>query len=212
VTDELISRLSADLTPVPPRMVERRLTLALAVGMALTVVVAIVLLQLVIGRPMGAAWGSPMFWVKGGYTLAFGLVGLAAAPALARPDGRIVWPLIVAGALLLVALCTGTMMWSRADWSMPMLMGATALVCPWLIVVIALPMLGSLLLALRSMAPRSPTMAGMAAGLAAGGFGALIYALYCGETGMMFMAVWYSLGVGLTAALGSLLGRWLLRW
>ena len=29
---------------------------------------------------------------------------------------------------------------------------------------------------------------------------------------MMFMAVWYSLGVAATAVLGALLGRLLLRW
>ena len=65
---------------------------------------------------------------------------------------------------------------------------------------------------LRAMAPRSGAMAGFAAGLLAGGFGAAIYSFYCGETGMMFMAVWYSLGVAATAVLGALLGRLLLRW
>ncbi|QQR39828.1 DUF1109 domain-containing protein [Devosia rhizoryzae] len=212
MTDQLISRLADDLIPVPPRSMERRLLLAVATGFALTAVLTVLVFGLLLDRPFGAAWGSMMFWVKGGYALAFGLLGLAAAPALARPDGRIRWPLVGAAALLLVAICTGSMLWSQAGYNMPMLMGATALICPWLITLAALPMLGTLLSALRSTAPHSPTMAGVAAGLCAGGLGAATYAVYCAETGMMFMAVWYSLGIGIVAALGALLGRFLLRW
>lgn len=212
MTDQLISQLAADLRPVPPRAMEQRLLIALLSGFAVTVVLAVVVFDLLLDRPFGAAWGSVMFWVKGGYALSFGLLGFAAAPALARPDGHIRWPLVGAAALLLVAVCTASMIWMSADFPMPMLMGATALVCPWLILLAALPMLGSLLLAIRTMAPRSPTMAGLAAGLASGGLGATVYAIYCGETAMMFMAVWYSLGIALAAALGALLGRLLLRW
>ncbi|HWU18721.1 MAG TPA: NrsF family protein, partial [Devosia sp.] len=58
----------------------------------------------------------------------------------------------------------------------------------------------------------SPTLAGFAAGLIAGGFGAWAYSFYCGETSMMFMAIWYSLGIGLTALLGAALGKLVLRW
>jgi hypothetical protein len=55
-------------------------------------------------------------------------------------------------------------------------------------------------------------MAGFAAGLVAGGLGAAVYSFYCGETSMMFMAVWYSLGIFMLAAIGAVLGRLLLRW
>jgi hypothetical protein len=165
-----------------------------------------------LGRPFGGAFGGPMFWVKFGYTLAFGLFGLAAAPVLARPDGRIVWPLLVAGLLVLLALVLGTVDWMRADWAMPALMGDTAMVCPWLITLTGLPILGVLLSAMRGLAPRSPALAGFAAGLVAGGFGALAYAFYCGETGMMFMAVWYTLGMAMTALLGAIIGSVMLRW
>ena len=102
--------------------------------------------------------------------------------------------------------------WMRADWAMPVLMGGTAMVCPWLITLTGLPILAILLGAMRGLAPRSPARAGLAAGLVAGGFGALAYAFYCGETGMMFMAVWYSLGIAMTALLGAIIGKFLLRW
>ncbi|MHA6297305.1 NrsF family protein [Devosia sp. CAU 1758] len=212
MTDDLIARLSSDLKPVPPRALERRLWTALAVGIAGSLLLGPLFLDLVMGRPFGGAWGSAMFWGKLAFTLGLGLLGLIAVPALSRPDGRLVWPLLAAVALALSALAMGTMGWMQADWAMPMLMGGTALVCPWLIILTAAPMLAMLLGAMRRFAPASPTLAGLAAGLLAGGFGAAAYAFYCGETSMMFMAVWYSLGIALTALLGAVLGRFLLRW
>ena len=212
MTDDLINRLTADLEPVPKRAVERRLLLALAVGFAVTVIGTFLVLDLMMDRPFGGADSAMMFWTKFGYTLAFGLLGLAAAPVLVRPEGRIIWPLVVAGLLVLLALGRGSMMWMEADWKMDLLMGQTAMVCPWLITLAGLPVLIALLGAMRSLAPRSPTLAGFAAGLVAGGFGAWAYAFYCGETGMMFMAVWYSLGIFITAALGAAMGKLLLRW
>lgn len=212
MTDELIARLSADLTPMKPRAMERHLWLALAMGAILTIPYAWLVLDVLIGRPFVPLFGEDMFWMKFGYTLAFALFGLAAVPALSRPDGRIRWPLVGAGIVVLLALGRGTMNWMAADWGMPHLIGQTAMVCPWLITLTGLPVLAALLVAMRRLAPRSATMAGLAAGLLAGGFGAWVYAFFCGENAMMFVAVWYSLGIGLTALLGAILGRWLLRW
>jgi hypothetical protein len=180
--------------------------------MVATIAIGFVVLDLIVNRPFGGAYGSPMFWVKLAYTIAFGLMGLAALPVLSRPGGRILWPLAAAGTLAFVVLTIGTVGWMNVGFSMPMLMGGTALVCPWLIVLTAVPLLAVLLGATRRFAPRSPTLAGLAAGLVAGGFGAAAYAFYCGETSMMFIGVWYALGIGLTALLGAVLGRFVLRW
>lgn len=212
MTDDLIARLSTDLQPVPPRALERRLWLALAIGLLATLLVGPLVLDLLVGRPFGGAWGSSMFWGKLAYTIGLGGLGLVAVPALSRPDRRLVWPLLAAGALVLLALGAGTMGWMQADWAMPVLMGGTALVCPWLIILTAAPLLAMLLGTMRRFAPASPTLAGLAAGLLAGGFGAAAYAFYCGETSMMFMAVWYSLGIALTALIGAIIGRVMLRW
>lgn len=211
MTNDLIDRLTADLKPTPPRAMERRLAFALTIGLIITCIGGAILLT-AIGRPFGAAFGSPIFWVKAGYTLAFGMLGLAAMPVLARPDGRILWPLVGAALLVVLALSLGTMSWMADDWALPALMGGTAMVCPWLITLTGAPILFALLAALRKAAPRSATLAGFAAGLVAGGFGAWAYAFYCGETGMMFMAVWYTLGIMMTALLGAMLGRLVLRW
>ena len=212
MTDDLIARLSADLKPVAPRALERQLGLALLLGLVGTVLVGPLILDLIVGRPFGGAWGDPMFWGKLAYTIGLGALGLVAVPALSRPDRHLVWPLLAALVFFLITLGTGSMMWMQADWAMPMLMGGTALVCPWLIILTAAPLLAVLLTAMRRFAPASPTLAGLAAGLMAGGFGAAAYAFYCGETSMMFMAVWYSLGIALTALLGAVIGRFALRW
>ena len=66
--------------------------------------------------------------------------------------------------------------------------------------------------ALRGLAPTQLRLAGLAAGLLAGGVGAIGYALSCTEVGLPFVATWYSLGIALTGALGALLGPRLLRW
>ena len=48
--------------------------------------------------------------------------------------------------------------------------------------------------------------------LFAGALGAAGYALACTETSPGFVAAWYSLGIGLTAALGAIVGPRVLRW
>lgn len=212
MTDDLITRLSADLSPVPPRALERRLWTALGLGALFTIPYAWLVLDLWMGRPFVPLFGQGMFWVKFIYTLGFALIGLAAVPALSRPDGNIRWPFVAVGIAILLALGLGTADWMGGDWAMPILMGQTAMVCPWLIPLTGLPVLIALIWAMRRLAPRSPSLAGLAAGLLAGGFGAWTYAFFCGESGMMFMAVWYSLGIALTATLGAGLGRLMLRW
>ena len=212
MTDELIARLSDDLKPVRSDALPRLLIGAVLVS---GVVAAIAMLMWLGTRDdMATAPGTMIFWTKFGYTLALAVLGGAATLALARPDGSIRWPWVVAPALLAAVLVGAVVQLANAqpDEMMPMVIGGTAMVCPWRIVVLALPVLLSLMLALRRMAPASPTLAGLAAGLFAGGTGAWVYSFACGENGMMFLALFYTLGISLVAGLGALLGRFLLRW
>jgi hypothetical protein len=86
------------------------------------------------------------------------------------------------------------------------LLGQTWWVCPWLLMLVSLPALLALLWALRGLAPTDLSSAGTAAGILAGSLGAVGYALACPENSTAFVAVWYTLGIGLTA----LIGRWLM--
>lgn len=212
MTDDLIARLATDLKPVRPDALPR---LVLGAVLVSAVIAAIGMLAWLGTRAdIATAPGTMIFWTKFGYTLTLALLGAAATLALARPEGSIRWPWLVAPALLALLLIGAIIQLAGAepDQIMPLTIGGTSLVCPWRIVVLSLPVLLALMLALRRLAPANPTLAGLAVGLFAGGTGAWIYSFACGENGMMFLALWYTLGIAIVAGLGALLGRFLLRW
>lgn len=210
MTDDLIARLSADLKPVRPMAMQRLLIGAILLSGVVAVIAMLALLGM---RPdMEAASATMIYWTKFGYTLALGLLGLAATLVLARPEGRTRWPWLVAIALLGALLILAVVQLARADDMMPLIMGSSILRALIYIPVLSLPVLLGALLALRRLAPRNPTLAGFAAGILAGGTGAWIYTFACAETGMMFLALWYTLGIVMVGGLGALLGRFLLRW
>jgi len=91
-------------------------------------------------------------------------------------------------------------------------MGQSAGVCAFLILMLSAPIYAGLLLALRRLAPTRLALAGAAAGLAAGGWAACVYAIHCPESTAPFIVIWYSLGMALAAGLGAAIGRLALRW
>jgi hypothetical protein len=91
-------------------------------------------------------------------------------------------------------------------------MGQTAAACPFLIALLSLPFLAAVLWILRELAPTRLAISGLAAGIAAGSSGALVYTLHCPELAPAFIAVWYVLGMLIPALAGALLGPRLLRW
>lgn len=92
------------------------------------------------------------------------------------------------------------------------MMGDSWSTCSWSVLVLSLPGLACVLSAVRGMAPTRPFAAGFAAGLFAGALGAFGYSLSCPEVSPAFVALWYSLGIGLSGIVGALLGPRLLRW
>ena len=91
-------------------------------------------------------------------------------------------------------------------------MGRSALLCPIAIPIAAAPVFVAVCIAMRGLAPTRLRWAGAAAGLLAGGMAATMYALWCRETSAMFVATWYTLGIGVCAGIGALLGPKILRW
>ena len=81
-----------------------------------------------------------------------------------------------------------------------------------LVILTALPTLAATFWALRRLAPTRLTLAGAGAGLFAGAAGAFVYSFHCTEGAAPFIAIWYTLGIVLTVAIGALLGPRLLRW
>jgi hypothetical protein len=212
MTDDLITRLAADLKPVGPRPVTLRLTVAgLAGGL-----VSLVGIMTLLGprRDLMSALGGPMFWMKLAYVVALGAVAAFGVSRLARPDGDgRGWSRWIAAPLVLMAAFALGQLWAAPPAArLALIMGDSARVCPFLILASATPIFLALVLALRGLAPTHLRLAGATAGLTAGALGAALYALHCGETSGAFVAVWYSLGVFLACAVGALLGPRVLRW
>jgi hypothetical protein len=211
-TDALIQSLSAKAAPVAPGAVGRRILLGLGLGAVTSTLLMIAWLGV---RPdIREAMATGMFWVKFAYTVLTGLFLTAALVRLSRPGAK-VGPFAVAIAAPLAALVVmAAVRLMRADpeMRMPLMMGASADVCPWRIFVIGLPVLAGAVWAVRGLAPTRLTVAGLAAGGCAGAFGAAIYGFHCNETASPFVAVWYTLGIAAVALLGGLAGARWLRW
>lgn len=211
-TDDLIDDLAARLEPTPPRWMERRLGGRVMVGLVLSA--ALLLVWKGIRPDFVAASLTGMFWMKFAYTLGLGLAGAFAVLSLGRPGGAGSRAFAAAAGVFGVLAVLALYRYLTAPMSMRhhLMMGHSAMVCPWMIAAVSLPVLGAGLWALRGMAPTRPMLAGAAAGLMAGGAGAFVYAFYCNETAAPFVAVWYTLGVAISGAAGALLGRFTLRW
>jgi hypothetical protein len=93
-----------------------------------------------------------------------------------------------------------------------LILGHTAGVCPFLIALVAAPLLIALLWVMRSLAPTRLRWAGAASGFAAGSIGALVYTLHCPELAAPFLGICYLLGMLIPTAIGAWLGPRLLRW
>ena len=212
MSEKLIHALAADVRPVSRFAVARRLVLGAAVGAAISAVLTAIVLGL---RPdMDQAVLGGMFWVKLGYALTLGGIALWACERLTRPAasarGRIPW--LLAPLLVLSAFAAAQLAQAPAQMRLPMMMGHSARVCPWLIVVVGLAPLLGLVWAVRGLAPTRLRLTGLMVGLAAGGVGAAVYALHCDESTAPFLAIWYTLGMAGWPVVGWLAGPRVLRW
>src|SRR5438874_282834 len=137
MSDDLIDRLSLDLRPARRGLVALRLLAAVLAGGA----VALVGVALVLGfrRDMPQAVTSPMFWVKLFYGLGLAAVGAWCVERLARPGGaagrRAAWLLTPALGVLVIA--AAQLAGSAPSAWRSLVMGQSAMVCPWRILLTA---------------------------------------------------------------------------
>ncbi|MGH7025545.1 MAG: NrsF family protein [Caulobacteraceae bacterium] len=212
-TSELIEALAAvdnnSITPVAPSL---RLAPAALAG----ALVALAVLALWLGvQPLGQAARASWFWMKAGYSLTLAVGGFLLLVPLARPGARLGLAGGVISVIALLAIWTMAMhaiMRTNADHRAALWLGQTWRVCALRILALAAPIFIAIVLVLRRLAPTRLVLTGAAAGLLAGGLSAAVYGLYCQETAAPFVAVWYSLGVAGSAAVGALIGPRLLRW
>lgn len=211
-TEDLIALLAHDATPVKRRALPVRIgLLALAGAVA---AFAILVPWLGIRPDLAQAVTGTTYWMKTFYTFGLGVAGFALVERLSRPGakGRIGWALAAFCTLAIVIIAVSQLISTPPEQMRAALMGSSWDKCPWLIVVLSMPGLAVILWTMRRFAPTRPALAGAAAGLLAGGVGATVYGLHCQEVAAPFVALWYSLGMIMSAVVGSLIGSRLLRW
>jgi hypothetical protein len=141
-------------------------------------------------------------------------------PALLS-DMRVGTPSKAIGRWHLAALGAIGLLWLAAVWQafglaqdeqLSELQGVSWQECSMWIAYLSAPMFLVLIYAQKLRAPTRPALAGAACGAVAGALGAAVYALHCPEYGLMFIAVWYVLGMIIPTVLGAILGDKFLRW
>ena len=209
-TDELINMLSQD-APVPMRL-GRIMTLAVLSG----IVISVVLMVSTIGmrHNIQTVFETARVFFKICETLLLALLASRLVFQIGRPGVPLKargLALLLPAFLLISAIAIELFVLPQQNWA-PAMEGNNAAFCVFFIPVLALAPLIGMLLTLKTAAPDSPGLAGAAAGLAAGGIAAAIYAWHCPDDSPLFLATWYTLAVAIVTTAGFLIGRRLLRW
>ena len=198
-SDTLILELSANLAPVRRRRMLREGGLVVALG----------LLELVLflgfgmmRHDMGHIAGSPyLLWRMGSLALIAGITCALAIRSFS-PTARPRRGLVLTCAFALLAIVAGVFV-APAGVSHQSLLTrinpAHGLLCAASIFVLSLPVLAILSVLMRNAAPTQPKLSALAAGMAAGTWGALIFAFCCPFNDPLYVIVWYSVGCSAVA-------------
>jgi hypothetical protein len=209
-TDQLVEALVADGASAT-RPISRSLLLALAAGIAVSLVVFFSTLGVRPDiRPALETWRFDLkvVTVLLGLVLAFGVCRDCARPDMSPHPARRLLPLLV---LVVAAVAVELALVPEAAWRQR-LVGSNSMICLPMVPILSLAPLAAVLWMLRRAAPASPVLAGASAGLVAALSGATLYAFHCFDDSPLFVAIWYSLATLAMVAVGALLGRRLLRW
>lgn len=209
-TDELITMLAQQAGPTQgpaPQQVGGRLAVSLALG-------GVAVLYMGLNPKLSEFAVTEPFTLKMAWLCAVALFSSVLIYRLVHPGrqmGMAPWGIGLA-LLAMAGQGMNQLLQAPLEQRGPLWMGMSWQVCAFNIAAIALPVLAALLWTLRDMAPTRPGLTGAASGLLAGALSAMLYSLHCTEHSFTFYALWYSGGMLLSALLGAVLGRRLLRW
>ena len=211
-TDDLLTMLASAAEAVDPHALRRRY--ALALGWSLSGTTLLMLIVLGVRPDIAAAARLAMFWLKLAFPAALLFGALFATIRLSRPGVRLGQvPLAIAAPVIAVWLFSAAVLLNAApEEQHQLIFGNTWPSCPITIAALSVPLFGALIWAMKGCAPTRLALAGAAAGLLAGAGGALVYALHCPEMAAPFLGIWYVLGMAIPAAIGAVIGPWMLRW
>jgi len=212
-TNDLIDKLVADyVAEPPPKPVAHRLVMAIIGGLAISAA----LFSITLGpRPdILSALSTWRFDIKWADNLVLVIAAAWVALRLSRPittPPSAMRALMVPALLLLAAVTYELVTVPASEWP-ARAMGVNGVMCLANIIFLSVLPLTATLYALRQGAPMSPALAGAAAGLLAGALGATVFAMHCTNDSPLFVAIWYTLAIGLMSMFGLLIGRHVLRW
>jgi hypothetical protein len=211
-TDDLIKQLSMNVQPVKSQSFNQRFWFAWLVGISIALIMLLSLKG--VRGDLSSAMLSLPFWIKWTYTISLIVIGSLLARYFARPENHssaTLWWLVTPATLLML-LAIYDLQQAAPESIHHMWMGHSALVCPWNIFGLSLPVFIAVMWMMRRLAPTQLRLAGFAAGCFAGASGATVYALLCNESATPFILAWYSLGMLLPGLLGAAIGNRVLRW
>jgi len=209
-TEQWIELLARGAGAAPAGLALRRLSLAGAAGFLASAALAIG----TAGLLPWALFATQVPWTKLAYCGALAVASGWMTARLSRPAAT--WQsartacICICGVMGLVGAAALALAPEGARWAA--LLGRSWWACPLAVLVLALPALAAVAWAVKGLAPTRPVATGFAAGAFAGALSACGYSLVCPEASPAFVAVWYTLGVLLTAAAGAWLGPRLFRW
>jgi hypothetical protein len=197
--DSLILDLSANLSPVRRRDMWREAGLVLGLG----AIELGLFLGLGMMRPdMSHMATSPfLMWRVGSLAV---LAALACAVAIRSfaPTANPRRGVLLVAALAVLAIAGGMLVAPAgvSDHSvLERLDPAGGVVCAASIFVLSLPVVALLGMLMRRAAPTQPRLSALAAGIAAGTVGALVFAFCCPFNDPLYVVVWYSIGCAAVA-------------
>lgn len=209
-TDDLINLLAKDAR-VRIRFGQIFLV-ALAIGVAISAV--LLLSTLGIRKNMAEAIETPRVLFKLGLTLLLAITSARLAFRIGKPGVSLrssVLALILPLAVLFLGVAAELTVVPQDAWGNS-LKGQYWNFCLVFVPMLSIAPLAAILYSVRQGAPENPGLAGAAAGLAASGIAAAIYAWHCPDDSPLFLATWYSIGILVVTTAGSLIGRRVLRW
>lgn len=211
-SEVMIGRLVDDLQPVVPRRVWR--DAAILGGVALTELG----LALWLGQQradLHEAMRGPMFWWKMLTCLGLALAGGIAVLAALDPETRArpLWRGLAAATA--VALLVGSVLAGVAAVPAPVMLRLDmheGMMCLMWSLLMALPVLAAILFLARRAAPTRPRATATAAGVAASGWGAFVFAWSCPHADPLYVLVWFGGAILLGAIAARVLLTPVLRW
>lgn len=210
-TDHLIQALVAD-NGTQERAPGRQLALALAGGVFGSLLIYAATLA---PRDFAVALLEPRFVFKLVVVAALALVAWPLVDRMARPDGEARWGQLIALVIVPLVLAVGVglelTLVDPAAWRAT-LVGENAATCVLFVPLLSVPVLVATIWALRQGAPTRPDLAGVFAGLLAGGVGALLYGSHCPDDSPLFVAVWYPIGIAVVVLVARWVGSRTLTW